>query len=313
MSRRLAELVRKETCATVSAALDLGAFVRVGGGAQRNAVLTANVLGDVCEAVIAALYLDGGIDAARAFVVANWSDRLHASGGSRRDAKTTLQEWSLGRGLPAPVYAIVDRTGPDHATLFTVEVAVGALPSARGEGRSRREAEQDAAGAMLAREGVWKASPPMAAEPTRCGFVALIGAPNAGKSTLVNRLVGTKVSIVSHKVQTTRSIVRGIAMAGDLADRLRRHAGHLRAAPAARPRHGRHGLGRRPGCRSRRAAGRCQEGPRPRMSATSSQGSPTLRQPKILVLNKIDSVNRARSSLCSPTRPTGSFPSSAPS
>jgi len=75
--------------------------------------------------------------------------------GPLRDAKTTLQEWVQARGLPTPIYRIVDRSGPDHAPVFTVEVAVENSSPARGEGRSRRDAEQDAATVLLRREGVW--------------------------------------------------------------------------------------------------------------------------------------------------------------
>ena len=79
------------------------------------------------------------------------------SGACIRDAKTTLQEWAQGRGLPAPVYAIVGRIGPDHAPRFEVEVKVEGLAASRGGGRTRREAEQDAAAAALVGQGVWNA------------------------------------------------------------------------------------------------------------------------------------------------------------
>jgi ribonuclease-3 len=76
--------------------------------------------------------------------------------GPLRDAKTALQEWVQGRGLPTPVYTVIDRTGPDHAPSFTVEVSVDAIDAGRGEGRTKRDAEQLAAAAVLRREGVWK-------------------------------------------------------------------------------------------------------------------------------------------------------------
>jgi ribonuclease-3 len=112
----------------------------------------------VCEALIGAIHLDAGVDAARRFVRANWEPRMLAWRGSLRDAKTTLQEWAQGRGLGTPSYAIVGRHGPDHAPLFDVEVTIAELPPARGEGRTRRDAEQMAATAVLRRESVWKGS-----------------------------------------------------------------------------------------------------------------------------------------------------------
>ena len=129
-------------------------------------------------------------------------------------------------GLVTPIYAETARSGPDHAPDFEVEVRIGELEPGRGSGRSKREAEHDAAtrGAPPRRRVGGPVSeeqdPVMADAPTdtasrRAGFVALIGAPNAGKSTLLNALVGSKVSIVTHKVQTTRALVRGIAIHGD--------------------------------------------------------------------------------------------------
>lgn len=157
LSRHLAELVRKETCAEVATALDFGASLRFGGGhAQLSTLLTTNVLGDVCEAVIAAIYQDGGIEAARKFIAAQWSERLNATPGPRGNAKAALQEWAQGKGFAVPDYTITAKSGPDHEPHFDVEAKVGALPPARGAGRTRREAEQAAAAALLTREGVWK-------------------------------------------------------------------------------------------------------------------------------------------------------------
>ncbi|HWC62379.1 MAG TPA: putative dsRNA-binding protein, partial [Rhizomicrobium sp.] len=104
------------------------------------------------EAVIAALYLDGGMAAARNFVERYWAPMFENLGQDMRDAKTRLQEWaqSPGRG-GAPVYNLVTREGPDHAPRFVVEVSVPGLPAERGEGGSKREAEQDAAAKLLAK------------------------------------------------------------------------------------------------------------------------------------------------------------------
>jgi ribonuclease-3 len=156
MSDRLAELVRKETCAEVATALDLGGGIKFGGGrAQRTSLVTINVLGDVCEAVIGAVYLDGGLEAARRFIAVNWHDRILAWPGSHRNAKVTLQEWAQSKGLQVPDYDIVAKSGPDHEPHFEVEVIVETLVPTRGTGRTRREAEQSAAAALLVREGVW--------------------------------------------------------------------------------------------------------------------------------------------------------------
>lgn len=157
LARRLTALVRNEACAAVAITLDLGQAIHLGiGEHQSGGRAKAAILGDVCEAVIGAIYQDGGLDPARSFIEANWSDRLSAT-TTLQDAKTALQEWAQGRGLAPPLYAIVNRSGPEHAPRFTVEARIAGLADASGEGGSRREAEQNAAAAMLFREGVWKA------------------------------------------------------------------------------------------------------------------------------------------------------------
>jgi len=158
LAQRLTALVRNESCAEVAMALDVGAAIRLGlGEAQGGGRTKAAILGDVCEALISAIHLDAGIDAARRFVRANWEARMNAWHGTMRDAKTTLQEWAQGKGIGTPAYTIVGRHGPDHAPRFDVEVTIGSLAPQMGEGRTRRDAEQLAAAAVLVREGVWKA------------------------------------------------------------------------------------------------------------------------------------------------------------
>jgi ribonuclease III len=157
LSPRLARLVRKDTCAEVAAELGLGEVLIAGGGKeQRRALQTRNVLGDACEALIAAVFLDGGMDAAHRFVSEHWRPRMMDLRGPKQDAKTALQEWAQRLGRGTPVYSLVDRRGPDHASTFAVSVLVVETEPAVGEGRSRRDAEQAAAAAVLLREGIWE-------------------------------------------------------------------------------------------------------------------------------------------------------------
>lgn len=157
LSVRLNQLVSAETCAAVADELQLHRFIRTGTDIKTlTGKRMANVRADVMESLIAAIYLDAGLDVARSFVLANWSERARASAGARRDAKTELQEWAHSKTGEAPVYAIVERSGPDHDPLFTVQVTVEGYAQETGDGRSRRAAEQSAATKLLEREGIWR-------------------------------------------------------------------------------------------------------------------------------------------------------------
>lgn len=157
LSRRLNQLVRKETCADVARDLDFGPFLRMGESESRSGGRTKKaVLGDVCEAVIGALYLDGGHDVAARFVRTHWAERMQAQKVARRDAKTALQEWAQARKAGTPVYAMMARTGPDHAPIFTIEVRVEGVAPCQAQGASKKIAEHEAATAMLVREQVWE-------------------------------------------------------------------------------------------------------------------------------------------------------------
>jgi ribonuclease-3 len=152
LARRFAALVSREGLARVAGKLGLGAFLRLGpgerdGGGRDNPALLA----DACEAVIGALYLDGGLEAARRFVEPNWRPLVAEELRPPQDAKTALQEWAQARGLPPPDYLDLGREGPDHAPLFSVEARLADGRSAVGRAASKRAAQQAAAEALLAR------------------------------------------------------------------------------------------------------------------------------------------------------------------
>ncbi|MET0294801.1 MAG: ribonuclease III [Phenylobacterium sp.] len=156
MSRLMAGLVNYHACARVSRAIGLPEALRLSASASKIGARDSDtVLGDACEALIGALYVDAGLDAARAFFLAAWTDNVERLDAPQaRDPKTQLQEWAQGRGLALPRYRVVSRTGPDHAPSFTVEVLVDSFEPERAEGRSKQEAEKAAAQVMLLkREG----------------------------------------------------------------------------------------------------------------------------------------------------------------
>jgi ribonuclease III len=156
LSRRLAELVRRESCAEIAIAWDIGPYLKLGAGeAHAGERRNQTILADVCEAIIGAAFLDGGYEAARGVVERAFQPLLEAPRRPLRDPKSALQEWAQGRGLPPPTYSIAEQTGPDHAPKFRVMVKVKGAETEFGLGTSKRIAEQAAARSLLLREGVW--------------------------------------------------------------------------------------------------------------------------------------------------------------
>lgn len=156
MSRRVAALVNGRTCARVARDIGLGAALKLGEGGTKIGLRDSdNVLGDACEALMAAIYIDAGLPRARAFFDRFWADEIaHVEGDKAKDPKTALQEWAQARGLALPAYRIVSRKGPDHAPTFTIGVQLDGYPEEVAEGPSRQDAEKAAALAMLLnREG----------------------------------------------------------------------------------------------------------------------------------------------------------------
>lgn len=157
LARWFNHLVRTETCAEVAQSWNLGDFLLMSGGeAGSGGRRKKTILANACEAVLGALFADGGYAVARAVVRDNWGPHLGELEEASPDAKSVLQEWAQGNQLPLPSYLEIARKGPDHAPRFTSEVQVEGVEPQRGEGASKRQAEQAAAAAMLVREGVWR-------------------------------------------------------------------------------------------------------------------------------------------------------------
>ena len=150
LAPRFNALVRKETCAEVARDVGLGNVLKLGrsemlsGGRRKDALL-----GDAMEALLAAVYRDGGFDAAKDMVLRLWGDRVHKVKADARDPKTALQEWAQARKGGPPEYVMVERSGPDHAPIFTIEVRLFNGQSAQAKAGNKRHAEQAAAQALL--------------------------------------------------------------------------------------------------------------------------------------------------------------------
>ncbi len=151
LSRRFNELVARETCAEVGRETGLPALIRLGKQARSDgANMSANVVGDVVEALIGALLLDGGMDCAERFILAGWEPYLAGQERAPHHPKSALQELAAARGCKAPIYEVVSRTGAHHMPKFEVRVSVPRLGEATAEGSSKQEAETAAAEALLA-------------------------------------------------------------------------------------------------------------------------------------------------------------------
>ena len=155
LSKRLARLVSGETCAEIGRELELDRFMIADGNVLRGGKAVEGLRADMCESIIGALYLDGGLDVAREFVETAWADRIVSHEGPLRDAKTELQEWAHRKGYATPRYRELSRSGPDHAPTFEIEVIVDGTEGANASGSSKREAEHCAAETVLRRENIW--------------------------------------------------------------------------------------------------------------------------------------------------------------
>jgi ribonuclease-3 len=150
LARRFAALVRKEALVRVADAIGLGPNLRVSRAeAEQGGRGSRNLLADACEAVIGALFIDGGFEAACRFVEQRWQPLLAEQLEPPQDAKTALQEWAQAQGLPLPSYRLIASEGPAHDPVFDIEVSLPGRAATQGRGRSRRAAESDAAAALL--------------------------------------------------------------------------------------------------------------------------------------------------------------------
>jgi len=150
LSRRFNQLVAGGTCAIIARDVGVRAHMRLGKQARDDgAIESDNVLGDVMEALIGALFLERGMDAADALVRRLWAPLVEGQASAPKHPKSALQEWAAAHGRKSPDYVLVERTGPHHALRFTVSVTIRGIGEARGEGNSKQEAETAAATALL--------------------------------------------------------------------------------------------------------------------------------------------------------------------
>ena len=151
LSKRLVALVNGAQLATLSVTMGLDQHIMLSiGEVEQGGRQNPSNLEDACEALLGAMYLDGGIEPVQAIVAKFWKPEALHRAAPPKDAKTTLQEWAQGRGLPLPHYAVISAEGPSHAPHFIIDVSVLGFPAARGEAGTKRVAERLAAAALLA-------------------------------------------------------------------------------------------------------------------------------------------------------------------
>lgn len=152
LSQRFNTLVSGETCAEVGRTINLSSRMRLGKQALDDGAYDSdNVLGDVVEALIGAVYLEHGLEAAAAFIRSQWEPLLNVQRSAPRHPKSELQEWAAAHNRRTPIYEIVERSGPHHAPRFKVKVSLGSAGDATAEGKSKQDAETQAAATLLER------------------------------------------------------------------------------------------------------------------------------------------------------------------
>jgi ribonuclease-3 len=150
LSRRFNQLVAGDTCAAVARQIGVRSHLRLGKQARDDGAIDSdNVLGDVMEALIGALYLEAGLEAARGLVKRLWEPMVEGQASAPKHPKSALQEWAAANNRKPPDYDLIERSGPQHALRFTVSVSIKGAGEARGEGSSKQEAETAAALALL--------------------------------------------------------------------------------------------------------------------------------------------------------------------
>ncbi|KLN59742.1 ribonuclease [Kiloniella spongiae] len=150
LAKRFTALVRREALALVAQKLGFDKLIVLAKGEEESGERENPALqADVCEALIGALYLDAGYNTVQRFIEKNWKPLLSQDLSPPQDAKSTLQEWAQGRGLPLPTYQEVSRSGPPHAPIFNIQVSVKGLDPIIKQGNSKRKGEQEAAIELL--------------------------------------------------------------------------------------------------------------------------------------------------------------------